>query len=492
MRHYTIPSLVISFLVVTDERLLSSNNGIKVHAQTVPSTGAASAAGMEFIGPSVCSSDGTTIGYDNTTTLFYDSLLTTTEILEGKAAPEPTYEFVLCPSTTFDLGLELEFNDPNARQNMVGLIPLLDNSHYKCGDDGALSNRCILSGGWYHILFEDDIPLVNITFSGLTFEKSLDSSVMAYGQPGNDAVFINCRWKNNKQGSFLIDNFWHLYLQGGIIEPGGTRAGGGGRRHNYRRREMERELEFDAWDVHSLLTRRGNIPKIRNERHRYLQIVGGDYPSMYLGFAGCHFTENELGVALISNDGGFLDLTKCRFENNKAAVIIANVLSARLAMYGATTFRNNDDMIGPVFLDSTSTLLFHEKTTGENNIGSNNVVQCEGIFMESPGADCLNNPEECYGSCCEWGDASCDLVEEDPTAPSPSPGGAVIPTRGTVRPSSPPEDGCNATCKTFAVILPLLGLATVVASIMYLRKQRRLAEEEEDDQSMQPADHDMS
>ena len=490
MRHRGIPSLVISFLVVTDERLMSSNNDVL--AQTVPNTGAASASGMEFIGPSVCSSDGTTIGYDNTTTLFYDSLLTTTEILEGKAAPEPTYDFVLCPQTTFDLGLELEFNDPNARQNMVGLIPLLDNSHYKCGEDGALSNRCILSGGWYHILFEDDIPLQNITFSGLTFEKSLDSSVMAYGQPGNDAVFINCRWRNNKQGSFLIDNFWHLYLQGGIIEPGGTRGSGGGRRHKYRRREMERELEFDAWDIHSLLTRRSKSSELRNERHRHLQIVGGDYPSMYLGFAGCHFIENELGVALISNDGGFLDLTKCRFENNKAAVIIANVLSARLAMYGATTFRNNDDVIGPVFLDSTSTLLFHEKTMGENNIGSNNVVQCEGIFMEFPGADCLNNPEECYGSCCKWGDAKCDLVEEDPTAPSPSPGGAVIPTRGTVRPSSPPEDGCNATCKTFAVILPLLGLATVVASIMYLRKQRRLAQEEEDDQSMQRADHDMS
>ena len=459
------------------------SNENKVHAQTVPGTGAASAVGVEYIGPSVCSSDGTTLGYDNTTTLFYDTLLVTTEILEGKAAPEPTYEFVLCPSTTFDLGLELEFDDPNARQNMVGLIPLLDNSHYKCGDDGALANRCVLSGGWYHILFEDDIPLVNVTFSGLTFEKSLDSSVMAYGQPGNDAVFINCRWKNNQQGSFLIDNFWHLYLQGGIIEPGGSRVGG--------RREMERELEFDTWDIHSLLTRRSKGPKIRSDRHRYLQIVGGDYPSMYLGFAGCHFTENELDVALISNDGGFLYLTKCRFENNKAVVIIANVLSARLAMYGATTFRNNDDMIGPVFLDSTSTLLFHEKTMGENNIGENNVVQCEGIFMEAPGADCLNNAEECYGSCCEWGDASCDLVQEDPMAPSPSPGGAIIPTRGTVRTSSPSEDGCNATCKTFAAILPLLGLATVVASIMYLRKQRRLAEEE-DDQSMQPAEHDMS
>eukprot|EP00563_Minutocellus_polymorphus_P013907 CAMPEP_0181054994 /NCGR_PEP_ID=MMETSP1070-20121207/18973_1 /TAXON_ID=265543 /ORGANISM="Minutocellus polymorphus, Strain NH13" /LENGTH=149 /DNA_ID=CAMNT_0023134297 /DNA_START=116 /DNA_END=562 /DNA_ORIENTATION=+ len=148
-----------------------------------------------------------------------------------------------------------------------------------------------------------------------------------------------------------------------------------------------------------------------------------------------------------------------------------------------------NDMIGPVFLDSTSTLLFHEKTMGENNIGLNNVVQCEGIFLEAPGADCLNNPEECYGSCCEWGDSSCDLVKEDLTAPVPSPGGAGVPARGTARPSSPSEGGCNATCKTFAIILPLLGLATVVASMIYLRKVRRLAEEE-DDQSMQPADND--
>ena len=479
-----IPWLVIPFLVVTDERC---NDYSKALAQTVPNTGATSAMGMEFVGPSLCSSDGTTIGYDNTTTLFYDTLLTTTEILEGKAAPDETYEFVLCPSTTFDLGLQLEFNDPTARQNMVGLIPLLDNSHYKCGEDGALSNRCILGGGWYHILFEDDIPLVNITFSGLTFEQSLDSSVMAYGQPGNDAIFVNCRWRNNKQGSFLIDNFWHLYLQGGIIEPYGGNSVGGGRR-----REQERELE---WNIESLLTRRSMGPEARSERHRYLQAVGGDYPSMYLGFAGCEFADNELNVALISNDGGFLDITKCRFENNKAAVVIANVLSARLAIYGATTFRNNDDIIGPVFVDSTSTILFHEKTLGENNIGMSNVVQCEGIFMEAPGADCLNKPEECYGSCCEWGDSSCDLVQEDLAAPVPSPGGASVPTRGTARPSSPSEDdGCNATCKTFAVILPLLGLATVVASVAYLRKQQRLSEgvEEESDQSIQPADNDIS
>ena len=155
MRRCKIPLI---FLVFTDEDLTS-------YAQTVPDTGATSAVGMEFIGPSFCPSDGTTIGYDNTTTLFYDTLLTTTEILEGKAAPDATYEFILCPSTTFDLGSHLEFNDPNARQNMVGLIPLLDNSHYKCGEDGALANGCIFSGGWYHILFEDDIPLVNINVS---------------------------------------------------------------------------------------------------------------------------------------------------------------------------------------------------------------------------------------------------------------------------------------------------------------------------------------
>lgn len=479
----TISSLVMAFLVVTDER---RNDYSKALAQTVPNTGATSAMGMEsmeFVGPSVCSSDGTTIGYDNTTTLFYDTLLTTTEILEGKAAPDESYEFVLCPSTTFDLGLQLEFNDPTARQNMVGLIPLLDNSHYKCGEDGALSNRCILRGGWYHILFEDDLPLVNISFSGLTFDQSLDSSVMAYGQPGNDAIFINCRWRNNKQGSFLVDNFWHLYLQGGIIEPGGNMVGGG------RRRGQERELE---WNIESLLTRRSVGAEARSERHRYLQAVGGDYPSMYLGFAGCEFADNELSVALISNDGGFLDITKCRFESNKASVVIANVLSARLAMYGATTFRNNDDIIGPVFVDSTSTILFHEKTMGENNIGIANVVQCEGIFMEAPGADCLNNSEECYGSCCEWGDSSCDLVKEDLAAPVPSPDGASVPTRGTARPSSPSEDdGCNATCKTFGIILPLVGLATVVASIAYLRKQQQLSEEE-GDQSIQPADNDIS
>jgi len=424
------------------------------HAQTAPT----SATGMTFVGPQTCESDGFTVGYSNTTTLFYDILLATTDILEGNAAPDDEYNFVLCPYTVYDFGTALNPMDPNEKQQMIGLIPLLDNSHYYCGDDGQLSNSCVFKGGWYHVLFEDDIPLNNVTFYGLTFERSLDASVMAYGQPNNDAAFINCRWKNNKGGNFLVDNFWHLYLQGGIIEPGG-------------RREQELDSRTNSFDVHSLLTRRSKGIQIRLNRRRQLQSIGGDYPSMYLGFAGCSFEQNELNVALVSNDGGFLDLTKCKFESNKAAVIIANVMSAKLAMYGATHFVDNDDMIGPVFLDSTSTLLFHEKTTGENNIGENNVVRCEGIFLEQPGFDCLNELETCDGSCCQWGDTSCDFAREDPTAPAPMPG-AASPSRGSQQPASNSSGGCGASCKTFAVLLPIIGIGAIVSSIIYLRRSR--------------------
>ena len=434
-------------------------------AQTTP----ASATGMSFVGPSTCESDGSTIGYANTTTLFYDILLTTTDILEGNAAPDEEYNFILCPFTVYDFGTALNPMDPNEKQQMVGLIPLLDNSHYRCGEDGELSNNCVFRGGWYHVLFEDDIPLNNVTFYGLTFERSLDASIMAYGQPNNDAAFINCRWRNNQGGNFLVDNFWHLYLQGGIIEPGGRRD-----------LELDTRTATNSFHIDSLLTRRSKGTEVRRDKHRKLQSSGGNYPSMYLGFAGCSFEKNELSVALVSNDGGFLDLTKCMFESNKGAVIIANVMNAKLAMYGATHFADNDDIIGPVFLDSTSTLLFHEKTTGENNIGDNNVVQCEGIFLEMPGLDCLNAPETCDGSCCPLGDKSCDIVREDLTAPAPVPG-AASPSRGSQQPASDSGGGCGAACKTFAVLLPIIGVCAIVASIIYLRRSRNRYDDDDDD-----------
>ena len=199
--------------------------------------------GGSVVGPSVCQSDNTTLGYNDTTALFYDALAMSSGVLAGDQKQGAGIEFVLCPGTIFDLGTDLvaSSSDTTQSQDMLGLIPLLDHTHYRCGSDGSPSNDCILRGGWYHVLFEDDLPVVNTTFLGLTFEGTLDVSVMGYGLPTNSAAFINCRWRNNGMGRYLVDNFWHLHLQGGIVEPGSRRMGPRERSRTRERQAPQRE-----------------------------------------------------------------------------------------------------------------------------------------------------------------------------------------------------------------------------------------------------------
>ena len=104
-------------------------------------------------------------------------------------------------------------------------------------------------------------------------------------------------------------------------------------------------------DVHAyvevLLRRRSDPAEMRPSRS--LQRFNGDYPSMYLGFAGCAFEDNRVGVSLLNNAGGLLDVTKSHFGNNVAPSLIFNIQQARLALHGGTSFVNNSGLgIGPI------------------------------------------------------------------------------------------------------------------------------------------------
>ena len=462
--------------------------------------------GGSVVGPSVCQSDNTTLGYNDTTALFYDALAMSSGVLAGDQKQGAGIEFVLCPGTIFDLGTDLvvSSSDTTQSQDMLGLIPLLDHTHYRCGSDGSPSNDCILRGGWYHVLFEDDLPVVNTTFLGLTFEGTLDVSVMGYGLPTNSAAFINCRWRNNGMGRYLVDNFWHLHLQGGIVEPGSRRMGPrersrtrerlglgnrgrGDRREDGNRGVRDSYMYDDAaqqWrldDVHAyvevLLRRRSDPAEMRPSRS--LQRFNGDYPSMYLGFAGCAFEDNRVGVSLLNNAGGLLDVTKSHFGNNVAPSLIFNIQQARLALHGGTSFVNNSGLgIGPIFLDGTSSILIHEDTIGDSSVNAfGRSVRCEGIFMQPPPFtwnDCVSDPWGCAGTCCPWGQVDCAVpfLNDDvdstnlvptlaPTPPLPSEGG----TKGTRE----TDAVCDARCVGRAVVLPLFGAFSFIltCSIFY-------------------------
>lgn len=160
-------------------------------------------------------------------------------------------------------------------------------------------------------------------------------------------------------------------------------------------------------------------------------------------------------------------------------------------MYGSSRFESNYDEKGPVFVDKDSRLILNENVTGINNLGGNN-GQCD-IFLEGSESTCLDggSTAACIGTCCSFGDASCDSFTEPPT-PGPSAEqttktptgknlitvnfgpseeesnekeesenesmekeevGQSLPLEGAIKTSG---SGCGAGCKSVALTLPLL------------------------------------
>lgn len=104
--------------------------------------------------------------------------------IESGGQPKPTYIYTLCPRTVI-----------NTDQ---ALTPVLSGAEFICGANGNLSDVCIIEGGANQVLIENSkvtgYSLLNVTFKGITFSGSSQSSVVAGAGSTTTAYFIDCKW----------------------------------------------------------------------------------------------------------------------------------------------------------------------------------------------------------------------------------------------------------------------------------------------------------
>eukprot|EP00586_Coscinodiscus_wailesii_P002543 CAMPEP_0172485250 /NCGR_PEP_ID=MMETSP1066-20121228/13202_1 /TAXON_ID=671091 /ORGANISM="Coscinodiscus wailesii, Strain CCMP2513" /LENGTH=467 /DNA_ID=CAMNT_0013250377 /DNA_START=207 /DNA_END=1610 /DNA_ORIENTATION=+ len=441
------------------------------------------------------------MGYTDTTVLHNDMLHDALNVTEF----QDEYPYVLCPFTTFDFGTVV---DDNFTQVVTPLIPIMSNTSFYCGSDGAVQNECILTGGVNHVIYFDQFLLSGILFRGLTFTKSGDGTVMATGNPYSNAFFVDCEFMAN-EGAAVI-----------FIQYDG--APGKGRRLHDEPKFREYLLPFDE-SVYGMIPRSepqdvsysNDLPrrlaqelgiaafdedsiygvKEYRERHEGRNLQG--YPvGMPVYLVGCRFEDNFQRYAVILNVAGLVQIINSNFEDNQSSQLatVTVLYGGALAMHENTHFKSNFDQIGPVFIDKYSHLILNEEVTGLTNLGGNKGA-CD-ILLEDFESECLNTTvNSCVGTCCSFGDTSCDYVTDEPTSPpqetsegSEEEGSGSIsitfapkkiaPTEAPVyvdnalqsaRTQSDSVGGCGSGCVATATIVPLIVIA-FVAMIFYKRR----------------------
>eukprot|EP00567_Pseudictyota_dubia_P010664 CAMPEP_0197450112 /NCGR_PEP_ID=MMETSP1175-20131217/24062_1 /TAXON_ID=1003142 /ORGANISM="Triceratium dubium, Strain CCMP147" /LENGTH=390 /DNA_ID=CAMNT_0042982455 /DNA_START=210 /DNA_END=1382 /DNA_ORIENTATION=- len=361
------------------------------------------------------------------------------DIGEGKADQDIEYVFTLCPKTEFDLGTDLKGEDD---QKETPIIPFFDNSTFRCGRDGKIENSCVIKGGYYQVIFDDDFWWINnVTFTGVSFEGNQHISVLGFGHPQTDIKFENCRWKDNIAGDYLVAIYWDEFIRAGF-EPS----------KRYVRR------------INALTDKRklGSYLAQRDRFARQPRALQGD-TAMYAGFAQCEFTDNTLEKAGILNQGGRLELSGCTFESNRALVVVANIQDAQLTVHSSTSFSTNNDKYGPVFLDSSSELKYlSEDTVGQGNVGSG---ACQGIFVEKAGFDCLFSTD-CDGNCCEFGLSTCDHIEAEEDV-------EVLAKETATTPASDYSGrACGPSCVAASVLVPVAAIVIIALGVRYVRRRQ--------------------
>ena len=112
------------------------------------------------------------------------AMTTALNAIKGGGVPKPPYVFTICPNTVLT--------------STVPLTPMLSGATFVCGSDGTASNKCSIQGGANQVSIQDSTvsgyPLQNVTFSGITFEGSTQSSVLAGAGSGTTASFNGCSW----------------------------------------------------------------------------------------------------------------------------------------------------------------------------------------------------------------------------------------------------------------------------------------------------------
>jgi hypothetical protein len=121
-------------------------------------------------------------GYVNITAMNEDMTDELARITAGGTAVS-SYDFVLCPDTTFD--------------GTATLLPILGQTRFLCGA-GGIAKTCIIAGGTQQVLIAEStvstLPVTNVTFVNITFSGFNGTSISAFASKVTSASFLGCTW----------------------------------------------------------------------------------------------------------------------------------------------------------------------------------------------------------------------------------------------------------------------------------------------------------
>lgn len=437
----------------------------------------------ELTGMVPCPTNSSLMGYTNTTALNLDIIAHVKHLFDGNDPPD-FYHYVLCPETTFNIA-KLDSPFGGQQDGMDPIIPGLSNTIISCGEDGMSTNNCIMKGGDVHFYFPDFVIAKEVFLAGITFESVEGASIYGDAHPASHVNFVDCHWRLNK-GSYTI------YVHYTPTEE-------------ERRLSLEQGEPYDMNEMREIMRRDLKaLPKAHESRdlQAFMKF------SMSCIFVDSSLKQNSDVMATLFNLGGAVELVNTSFEENDVAELsVFTVLANGHALiHQNTSFTNNFARLGPVFVDSTSFLHLSRDNAGISNAGS----MCNGIFLEDDASFCFDRSERCTGDCCEFGDETCDLYDNDnpsaapslapktdapnaapvpPTDPAPNP--APVPASPTpptntnsdtqtsssasastnTRPSGK-GDVCGGFCSGFAAIIAVLVVIVLVLVIMVVRKRR--------------------
>ena len=218
--------------------------------------------------PDINSTEEVYLSSPNTTCIQDLSIIFEEEMEVSQIDQVRTYK--LCPGRRYNIG-----TISSTGYVMPPLQIFHPNIHIICGDDGKLSNDCVLEGGQYHIfIYNVGENLTNIRFSGLTFENAKDYNVYAAGQSDDDGiVFHNCAFKQNT-------NFAIIYTD-----------------TSEKNQELSVSLDTclfeDNWAIFGLIYNFEQTIKISRSKFRNNFVLDGDHTFLIGNFYGGHMELHE-------------------------------------------------------------------------------------------------------------------------------------------------------------------------------------------------------
>ena len=208
--------------------------------------------------------------------------------------------------------------------------------------------------------------------------------------------------------------------------------------------------------------------------------------------------------------GKTLNFFASRFSLFFAQAIIANTDGGIFLTHGDTRFANNQDLVGTVFVDKTSTVLINVQTEGYNNTGVVNQLEsrCNGIFMEDESESCfpLQSADDlCDGFCCEFGNNECYAQKSNNKTDdvAPGKGGAATEFEQSGGSRTQPDDqavisgpelssssssGVNVLSVVIIVVIVVVSSVAVIAigAVVYLLNKRKGGDPERAAEASEP------